>query len=437
MSKLVPRTCTEVKDDDRGSIPGSLSDYREIGAYVLLGDPGAGKTTSFEAEALATGGCPIRARDFLTFDVRPEWLHKTLFIDGLDETRAGTADGRVPLDQLRRKLDQMGRPRFRLSCREADWLGNSDRTHLNHVAVDGAVRTLRLDPLAEPEILELLKSREDVQDADAFLAAAREHGLDELLTNPQTLDLLAKATRGGQWPDSRRETFELACGESVIEVNDEHRAATRGTAIPRQELLNAAGYLCALMLLADQPAISLVSGAAGCLDFSTLQGSPATRAALATRLFTGLGGTERFAPVHRTVAEYLAGHYLAGLVEDGLPVGRVMALMIGADGGVVSGLRGLHAWLAVHCPVQRALLIATDPLGVVLYGDVQGFSSPDKTQVGVLVRWRRDARESGRYCASTNGQRSGSAATRNPARRAAAPDTGLRGGRGQAGVLTV
>lgn len=381
MAKLVPRTCTEVKDDEQGSVHGSLSDYREIGAYVLLGDPGAGKTTSFETEALATGGCPIRARDFLTFDVRPEWRDQTLFIDGLDETRSGATDGRVPLDQLRRKLDQLGRPRFRLSCREADWLGSSDRTHLNQVAPDGAVCTLRLDPLGEPEILELLKSREDVQDADAFFTAAREHGLDELLTNPQTLDLLAKATRGDQWPHSRRETFELACGESVIEVNDEHRAATRGTAVSRQELLNAAGYLCAVMLLADQPAISLIPGTPGCVDLATLQGSPSTRAVLGTRLFTGLTGTESFAPVHRTVAEYLAARYLARLIEDGLPVGRVLALMTGPDGGVVSGLRGLHAWLAVHCPARRALLIATDPLGVVLYGDVQAFSTQDKTQV--------------------------------------------------------
>jgi hypothetical protein len=235
--------------------------------------------------------------------------------------------------------------------------------------------------LGEPEILELLKSREDVQDADAFFAAAREHGLDELLTNPQTLDLLARATRGGQWPDSRRETFELACGESVVEVNDEHRAATRGTAVSRHELLDAAGYLCAVMLLADQPAISLVPGAAGCLDLATLQGSPSTRAVLHTRLFSGLSGTERFAPVHRTVAEYLAARYLARLIEDGLPVRRVLALMTGPDGGVVSGLRGVHAWLAVHCPARRALLIATDPLGVVLYGDVQGFSTQDKKQV--------------------------------------------------------
>jgi hypothetical protein len=144
MAKLVPRSCTEVKDDDRGSVHGSLSDYRETGAYVLLGDPGAGKTTSFEAEALASGGCFIRARDFLTFDVRPEWRDKTLFIDGLDETRSGATDGRVPLDLLRRKLDQLGRPRFRLSCREADWSGNSDRVHLNQVAPDGAVRASTL-----------------------------------------------------------------------------------------------------------------------------------------------------------------------------------------------------------------------------------------------------------------------------------------------------
>ena len=381
MTQLVQRGCTEVKDDGQDSARSSLSGYRETGAYVLLGDPGSGKTSSFKAEALAIGGCFITARDFLTFDVRPEWRGQTLFIDGLDETRAGAVDGRVPLDQLRRKLDQLGRPRFRLSCREADWLGSSDRTHLNKVAPDGEVLMLRLEPLSESEILELLDSRDDVPDAQAFFTAAREHGLAELLTNPQTLDLLARATRGGRWPDSRSETFELACGESVKEVNDEHAVAMPGTKVPRHALLDNAGYLCAVMLLADESAISIVPDATGGLDLGSLHGPASMRAVLATRLFTGYGGTERFSPVHRTVAEYLAARHLARRITDGLPVGRVLALMTGPDGGVVSGLRGLHAWLAVHCVARRALLIATDPLGVVLYGDVRDFSTQDKTRV--------------------------------------------------------
>ena len=61
--------------------------------------------------------------------------------------------------------------------------------------------------------------------------------------------------------------------------------------------------------------------------------------------------------------------------------------MTGEDGGVVPELRGLHAWLAVHVqsPLRDAM-IARDPLGVTLYGDVRNFSRPEKRKVLAALR---------------------------------------------------
>ena len=51
---IVPRTCTEVsagnEDQHREKESQLLEAFRDTPAYVLLGDPGAGKTTAFEVE---------------------------------------------------------------------------------------------------------------------------------------------------------------------------------------------------------------------------------------------------------------------------------------------------------------------------------------------------------------------------------------------------
>ena len=62
----VPRTCTFYPE---GSSPESheIAFFREYDAYVLLGDPGAGKTTLFKQEATDSGGLCLNARDFTLY----------------------------------------------------------------------------------------------------------------------------------------------------------------------------------------------------------------------------------------------------------------------------------------------------------------------------------------------------------------------------------
>lgn len=411
MSYFVPRTCTEIGEDgapiepkrpsddstdwfrllsgddslaESESSSRSLEYFRESDAYVLLGAPGAGKTVAFKQEAECGGGRYVTARDFVTFDDRPEWHGVTLFIDGLDEIRAGATDGRTPLDNIRTKLERIGCSRFRLSCRETDWFGANDREHLKSVSRGEEVKVLRLDPLSEDSIRELLDRHSGIDDVDQFIATACERGIDGLLANPQSLLMLVEAVSDGSGPETRTQTFELACKRLAHEHNTEHQLVHRSQEISESELLDTAGRLCAVQLLTGNAGYVL-SGNGGGSEYLGLQrisdGNQATfRHVLGTRLFES-PEENLAAPTHRQIAEFLAGRYLSQRIGDGLPVGRVLALMTGEDGGIVSELRGLSAWLAAHGKSSRREIIDRDPLGTVLYGDVRGFSREEKRQI--------------------------------------------------------
>ena len=344
MSRVVSRTCTEVPDNERDREPNSrrLDAYRAAPAYVLLGDPGAGKTTAFEREREACGadGVLVSARDFLTFEPtnHPEWHGKTLFIDGLDEVRAGQPDARVPLDSIRRHLDGLGRPRFRLSCRAADWLGTNDRSNMAAVAPHGSLTVLRLDPLTDSDVGTILASHPHVQDSGGFMREARAKGVEGFLTNPQSLNMLADVVAGGNWPASRLELFERACRRMAREHNDEHLAAaptSTGAPVPAggsllADVLEAAGRLCAVQVVSgtagyaliqscesrDYPAFGRCEEEWNSIHASDRDGasrSALLRAALRTKLFRA-SSNGRFEPVHRHIAEFLGARYLARLI---------------------------------------------------------------------------------------------------------------------------
>lgn len=356
-----------------------LSAWRDVGAYVLLAEPGGGKTRAFKAEAEASGGEYITARDFVALGPRSRAAGGPLFIDGLDEVRAGAPSRRQPLDEIRRQLDQLGRPRFRISCREADWLGAVDQDALRALAPDGELAELHLTPLDDEEVVALISEilGGDTASAVEFLTQANERGVRPLLGSPLLVNLMVDAVRSGdQWPSSRAEVYRLACERLATEYNEEHRAERRSVR-SIGILLDDAGLLSALMLLSGLGGFST----GGVEHISAALGVEDPLAALSSKVFAAEGGVR--VPIHRTVAEYLAARTIARRMEMGLPLGRVLALMSGLDGGIVEPLRGLHAWIAVHCRSCRDELIDRDPLGVVLYGDLTCFSTQEK---GRLLR---------------------------------------------------
>ncbi len=368
----IERTLSQDREDEL--LP--FSAYEEATSIVLLGDPGAGKTHTFRAAAANSGGRYVTARTFLVTPAAR--FEGTLFIDGLDEKRAGRGD-RDTVDALVTKLFAVAPRKIRVSCRVADWLGETDLAALSPY----------FEQLGEPIVLLLGQLSTDEQrrvlaaegltagQADAFLQDAAERALGDFLGNPQNLVMLARVVGAGKWPATRTELFELST-ELMLKEFDKSHARSGSGIYTAEELRPAAGAACAARLISDIEAFSLADheDSATTPSYRTLSVAPPekTIAALGRRVFVAGPVPETVDYAHRTTAEYLGAAWLAHAVRSGVPFVRLQAL-IGIDAHPAPELRGLHAWLAVHLPEHADRLIDADPYGVLTYGDAASLSA--------------------------------------------------------------
>ena len=385
---LVERFFTQLQPEfDRlNDYPKPLLQFCGQSAIVVLGDPGMGKTTSFQkASEIEPNAELVTVRDFLALGV-DRWKGKTLYLDGLDEQRGRSVDGRTALDRIRGKLDELERPPFRLSCRAADWYGGNDAERLAMVSPDGIVLVLRLEPLSDENIINI--ANEVLLSPEEFLPQAQRRGIDPLLRNPQSLKLIMELVQGGVWPDTRADLYQKACERLLVEINPEHKQDPADH-FPIQSILNAAGYLCAVHLCGGTKGLGLFSQNSDdeypyFEEFKGDQHAMAT--ALRRRVFRS-DGLGRVIPIHRTIAEFLTAHYLVHRFREGLPLKRILALLTGEDGGTLSEMRGVYAWLACLCEEEATTMLNRDPLGIVLYGDATKFSYSGKQ---LLIRSLRE-----------------------------------------------
>lgn len=342
---------------------------------VILGDAGMGKTALLERLSTADGARFVTARKLLR-EPDPRLLvgdAGCLIIDALDEVPAAK-DGEA-VDRVLRQLVLAGQPRFILSCRIDDW---RSVTATSGIEEDYGAKPLELhiEPFDAEEAERFLSHALTPQRASEVVVHFAELGLGDLLGNPQTLIMVEEVASKGELPDTRGELYERA----VAELRREHRPEKADTPLAKLDqgtALDAAGASFATLILTGKEAISRApSGSVPDSDLhfgdvAALPGGAAVEAMLGSRLFRGTS-KGRFFPIHRTVAEHLGARWLAGQADTPRKRRRLLSLF-DRDGLVPASLRGTHAWLA-RDPRLAPKVIATDPIGVILYGDADRLS---------------------------------------------------------------
>ena len=341
---------------------------------VILGDPGLGKTVLTEWLGDRPGAKYVVAGT-LTRHPKPQTLiseGQRIVVDGLDQI-ASAAPGSA-VEAVLKQLAAMGYPPFILSCREADWLGAADRIRIkDDYGEEPAL--LRLQPFTRDDACTFLSRKFPEVDPHGLLDHIAERGIDALYGNPLTLRMLGEvALVSGSLPETRADLFDRACRVMLREKNPHHHGASH-TQTSEEELLLAAGAVCATQLLCDR--VGVYTGPngetpEGFLHVADVNGLPrcaTANEALSTRIFQA-EGENLFTHIHRVIAEYLGARWLACCFEDGISEKRIFGLFRHGE-GMPTSLRGLHAWMAHFSEALARRCIRADPYGVLRYGNAE------------------------------------------------------------------
>lgn len=367
---LAPRTLQEIdpRTGEARGVPVGIETFSDAKVLVVLGDPGAGKTTLLESLAEA-GGALITAR---RASIRDGSVPSTRpLIDGLDEVAGDITEA---METISARLSAADSPPVVLSCRVQDWRTGTALHQLEETYGKDVVRVAVLQPLDEAGVLIILNGK--TPDPRTFVRTAKSKGLQGFMENPNDLLLLVDATRSG-WPTTRTELLENATSVVLAEDNDFH--AGRREAEP-DDVKAASGWISATLLIAGVDDVQ--ADGSGLADPAVIGLSRATVAqAMKSRLFAG--PTTGLVHVrHKTIAEFLAGRWLAGVVDSAKTEQRIRALLLAPDGSPPASLRAVYAWL-VHFldPGRVETWLAADPVSLVLHGDASAFADTLKVKL--------------------------------------------------------
>lgn len=366
-------------------------------SIVILGEAGMGKSTLLSQLKDLEGYSFCTARKLLiSADPKPLLQNaSTLVIDGLDEVSAPREGDAV--DLVLRRLAELELPRFVLSCRVADWRGATARQGIAEI-YDQPPLEIHLEPLSQDDAKMYLSHALSDEEAEATIGHLENLGLSGLWRNPQTLKLVREVANQGRLPKSKGELF----AEATRLLRIEHRTEKANSALatlPEKDVLAAAGAGFAALIVTDKEALSRETRPAEfdapIAEITSIASAARLSDVLDSRLFEARS-SDRFTYTHRAIGEFLGARWLAEQADTPRKQRRLLELLNNPS-LVPASLRGIHAWLAWHSPALAEKVIASDPMGVIEYGDAENLTkSQSRTLLKALLElskqnpWFRD-----------------------------------------------
>jgi hypothetical protein len=342
---------------------------------VVLAEPGAGKTELLRSLAERLAVEPCRASLFRHRNFRAPI--QALVVDALDEV---ARIDQAAIDLVIEKARETQAAKIVFSSRSSEW--DKARTQLVKESFAQEPAIVRLQPFTDAEQRLLFQSYLPGEDFSRFQEEAARFELIPLLGNPQFLKLFADAyVHGGRLLTSKTQIFIDAIKKLASELStstwQRDRPATRAIVALGDEIF-------AKLMLSGASGVSVADEKD--VDFPYLHALSAAdtihlRSALNTRLFKPTSESSHHEPVHRIVAEYCAGRYLAeriGNPATGLSLRRLLSV-IAPSGVVRDELRGLLGWMAaLSNSIAQEVCIQTDPYAVLANGDPSQLAAPSK-----------------------------------------------------------
>ncbi|GAM32360.1 hypothetical protein P23_2885 [Acinetobacter calcoaceticus] len=358
---------------DKEYLPVTQEDLPNMdNSLVILGEAGMGKSCLLEWLGSLDNFAYCTARQLL-YRHKPNTLlnnKKVLVIDALDELSSSKdGDG---IDLVLQKLGELDYPQFVLSCRVADW---HSATGLVAIKEQYNIEPLELhlNPFSQSDMNDFLSEKIGNEQALKVVDHFVNLGLEGLLGNPQTLNLISEVASATQLPETLTQLFDQA----VNLLRIEHSEQKIERQLSKETELEVAGAAFGSLILSANEAITrkpihkIDDGELPISEIKSLTHGQYIENVIGSRLFKA-NGVERFTYLHRRIGEFLGAKWLIKQANTSRKRKRLLSFFHAYE-LVPANLRGIHAWLIMDHNLAFDV-IKTDPIGILEYGDVDNLS---------------------------------------------------------------